>query len=100
MKMAAFGATSPLPCASITSRWFVELTTYAFARRLRASWMEAMVTKVARVSARFSRSLGETPVSSDPREGALDYPAARQDDKALRLIAPLDDRHAQQRHLC
>ena len=34
-----------------------ELTTYALASRLRASWMEARVTKVARVSARFSKSL-------------------------------------------
>jgi len=34
-----------------------EFTAYALASRLRASWMEAMVTKVARVSARFSKSL-------------------------------------------
>ena len=33
------------------------ITTYALASRLRASWMEARVTKVARVSARFSKSL-------------------------------------------
>src|SRR4029077_6672864 len=35
----------------------LEFTTYALASRLRASWMEARVTKVARVSARFSKSL-------------------------------------------
>jgi hypothetical protein len=49
-----------------------EFMTYALASRLRASWMEARVTKVARVSARFSKS----------------------------FVAPLDDLHAQRRHLC
>src|SRR5437762_13843100 len=33
------------------------ITTYALASRLRASWIEARVTKMARVSARFSKSL-------------------------------------------
>jgi hypothetical protein len=33
------------------------LPTYALASRLRASWMEASVTKMARVSARFSKFL-------------------------------------------
>ena len=33
------------------------IRTYALASRLRASWMEARVTKVARVSVRFSKSL-------------------------------------------
>jgi hypothetical protein len=70
--MAAIGATSPLPCApekvpsrsdlptfvkSIAGRRFVEFTTYALASRLIASWMEARVTKVTKVSARFSKSL-------------------------------------------
>jgi hypothetical protein len=32
------------------------ITTYALASRLRASWIEARVTKVASVSARFSKS--------------------------------------------
>ena len=42
---------------------------------------------------------GKTPVSSEPGEGALDHPAPRQDDEALRVAAPLDDLHAQLRHL-
>jgi hypothetical protein len=37
--------------------WFAKLTIYALASRLSESWMEARVTKVARVSARFSKSL-------------------------------------------
>ena len=41
----------------ITNRRFVEFTTYALASRLTASWIEARVTKLARVSARFSKSL-------------------------------------------
>jgi hypothetical protein len=55
------------------------ITTYALASRLRASWMEARVTKVARVSARFSKSLAR---------------------RWVHVVAPLDDLHAQQRHLC
>src|SRR5271169_2890061 len=46
------------PSSRIDNRWFVGFpTTYALERRRRASWMEARVTKVARVSARFSKSL-------------------------------------------
>jgi hypothetical protein len=44
--------------------------------------------------------LGETPVASEPGKSALDNPAARQHDKALHLVAPLDDLHTQRRHLC
>ena len=43
--------------------------------------------------------LGETPVASEPGEGALDHPTARPNDEALRVVAPLDDLQAQQRHL-
>jgi hypothetical protein len=53
--------------------------------------MEARVTRAARVSARFSKALGETPVSSEPGEGALDHPTAQQNDEALLVVAPLDD---------
>jgi hypothetical protein len=42
--------------------------------------MEARVTKAARISARVLGVLGETPVPSEPREGALDHPTAWQDD--------------------
>ena len=58
------------------------------------------MTNMSKVSARFSKSFGETPVSSEPGEGALDHPAAWQDDKALHIVAPLDDLHAQRWHLC
>jgi Copper resistance protein B precursor (CopB) len=44
--------------------------------------------------------LDKTPVSSEPGEGALDHPAARQDDKTLHVVAPLDDLRAQRRHFC
>ncbi len=46
-----------IPFAEIHQCKPVEFTAYALASRLRASWMEARVTKVARVSARFSKSL-------------------------------------------
>ena len=60
--------------------------------------MEARVTKVARVPQR-SRNPWQTPVAP-AQEKVLDHPAARQDDEALHVVAPLDDLHAQQRHLC
>jgi hypothetical protein len=51
--------------------------------------MEARVPKVARVSAGFSKSLARRPLSSEPEEGALDHPAAQQDDKALHVVGRL-----------
>jgi hypothetical protein len=42
--------------------------------------------------------LGETPVSAEPGEGALDHTAAGQDDEAFHIIAALDDLHAQDGH--
>ena len=44
--------------------------------------------------------LGEAPVAPEPGEGAFDHPAARQHDKALHIVAPLDDLHGQPWHLC
>jgi hypothetical protein len=82
------GATSPLPCdpekvpsrsdlstfvKSIAARRFVEFTTYALASRLIASWMEARVTKVTKVSARFSEVLGEAPTNHAIRRDATTF---------------------------
>ena len=95
--MTTLGATSPLPCApekvpsrsdlptfvkSIAGRRFVEFTTYALASRLIASWMEARVTKVTKVSARLSKSLArrrlrpnqEKVRSTTQRRGATTKP--------------------------
>jgi len=62
--------------------------------------MEARVTKAPRGFGKVLEVLGETPVASEPGESALDHPATRQDDETLRVVAPLDDLHAQRRHLC
>lgn len=35
--------------------------------------------------------LGEAAIAAEPGEGSLDDPATRQDDKAFRMIASLDD---------
>jgi hypothetical protein len=50
---------------AFADRRFVEFTIYSLASRLRASWMEARVTKVARVSARFSKSLASGLPTTD-----------------------------------
>ena len=42
--------------------------------------------------------LGEAAIAAEPGEGALDHPAARQDDEALHVVGPLHDLHAQGRH--
>src|SRR5215469_11067289 len=44
--------------------------------------------------------LCKTPVSSEPGEGTLDQPAARQDDETPHVGAPPDNPHAQQRYRC
>jgi hypothetical protein len=52
--------------------------------------MDRRATILARVSARFPKSVGETPVSSEPGESALHHLAARQDDEAphVELVRP------------
>jgi hypothetical protein len=59
-----------------------------------------MVTKVATVSVRFSKFLARRRFTPEPGEGAFDHPAAWQHDKALHVVAQLDDLHAQPWHLC
>ena len=49
--------------------------------------MEARVTKVARVSARFSKSLAKTPVSPKPGKGAIDHPRRGPQRRLVRLRA-------------
>ena len=49
---------------------------------------------MATVSAK-SRNPWRDAGSSEPGEGALDHPAARQDDEAPHVVAPLNDLHAQ-----
>jgi|GEM_PF-6210146 len=61
--------------------------------------MEARVNEGGQGFGEVLEVLGETTVSSEPREGALDHPAARQDDEGFRVVAPLDDLRAQDRHL-
>jgi hypothetical protein len=62
---------------------FFEFKTYALAGRLRASWMDARVTKVARISARFSEFLARRRFCQNQEKvRSLDHPAARQDDEA------------------
>jgi hypothetical protein len=41
---------------------------------------------------------GETAVSTEPGEGALDHPSPRRDNEALHIVRPFDDLQAQDRH--
>ena len=61
--------------------------------------MEAMVNESSQSSGEVLEILGKTPVSSEPGEDAFDHPPPGQDNEALH-VAPLDDLHAHQRHLC
>ena len=108
--MAAFGATlsfigaltkvgSPLFADLHHSRHY-DLTARTLASLLRASWIEARVTKVARVSAKFSKSLARRWLRPNQEKMRSTTPAARQDDEALHVVAPLDDLHAHHRHRC
>jgi hypothetical protein len=51
--------------------------------------MEASMTNVAKDQARSSKSLARCRFRPN-QEKALAHPAARQDDKALHIVAPLD----------
>src|SRR5207253_101901 len=75
------------------------IRTYALASRLRASWMEARVTKVARVSVRFSKSLSRRRLRPNQEKGRSTTQRRGRDDEALHVVAPLDDLHTQRRHL-
>ena len=74
-------------------------TTYALASRLRASSIEARVTRWLGFR-RGSRSPWRDADCGRTRKRCAHHPAARQDDKALHVVAPFDDLHAQHRHLC
>jgi hypothetical protein len=61
--------------------------------------MEARVTKLARVSARFLRSLARRRFRPS-EEKVCSTEGRGRTAEALRVIAPLDDLHAQHRHRC
>jgi len=62
--------------------------------------MEARVTKLAGVSARFSKSLARHRFRPNQEKARSTTPAARRDDEAPHVVVALDDLDAQQRHLC
>jgi hypothetical protein len=73
----------------------LEFTPYTLARRLRVSWTEARITKVVRVSARFSKSLAvnqEKVRSTAQRRGKTTKPFM----SSLRLTIS----RRSPRHLC
>jgi hypothetical protein len=52
------------------------------------------VTKVSRGRGEVLEVLGKPAISAEPGKGALDNPAARQDDKAFHVFAAFDDLQA------
>src|SRR5205807_8856518 len=62
--------------------------------------MEARVTKVARVSVRFSKALSRRRLRPNQEKGRSTSQRRGRDDEALHVVAPLDDLHTQRRHLC
>jgi len=55
---------------------------------------------VARVSVRFLKSPASRRLRPNQEKVRSTTPAARQHDEALHIVAPLDDRQTQPRHLC
>ena len=93
-------AARPAAAGPIIPTGVVVLRAYTLPSRLRASWIEARVTKGGQGFREVLEVLGEAPVAPEPGEGALDHPAARQDDEALYIVAPFDDLQAQPWHHC
>src|SRR5271168_2023158 len=85
---------------AMQNRWFGELAIHALASRLRASWMEARATKAPRVAARFSKSLARRRLRPNQEKVRSTTQRRGKTTKALHVVAPLDDLHAQRRHLC
>ena len=56
------------------------------ASRLMASWMRARVNENGESVGEVLEVLGKTPVSAEPREGALDHPSTRQDDESRGIV--------------
>jgi N-methylhydantoinase A/oxoprolinase/acetone carboxylase beta subunit len=61
--------------------------------------MEAKVTKVARVSVKFSKSLARRRLRPNQEKGRSTTQRRGRDDEAPHVVAPLDDLHTQRRHL-
>ena len=87
------------PSSCIANQWFVEFAIYALASRLRASWMEARVTKAARFRQGLG-VLGETPVFARTRRRYARPPSGAAQRRSPHVVAPPDNLHVQQRHLC
>ena len=59
-----------------------------------ASWMKPRVNENGESFGESLEVLGKTPVSAEPREGALDHPSTGQDDETLHLVGSFDDLRA------